>query len=198
MMTNPHNDHKIDDSDAQHVFNYTSHSFKLNDILYYGDEPEDDDLEKIINLQKTLAKPAKYSFKVFTGLKWNPVEIWEHQNASPNESVEVHLPAFTSTSTDKVVAYNFARSFPKPDLDKLPNLDSRSRAMYNRHEEALNVLEIEITPGTEIGSVMHVSKHRAEKEMIINSGTTIEIKPNPSCVEHDGFLIIVWNGVTKI
>ena len=195
---NPHSDHKIELRDAEHLHNYTRHSYKLNDILFYGDAGDEKDYQAIEKLKKALEIPAKYEFVVYSGLKWSPSDLWEKQNVDFSHPIRIHLPAFTSTSTDLDVACGFCRQFQMPPQGFVAGLDRRAQALYNHHTDAMNVLELHITKGTHIGSVIHVSKHRHEKELILNAGATIEISNVPRLLEREGMLFIIWKGKTMV
>lgn len=194
-MVSPHLDHRVDPTKSDHVFEYTKHSYHLNDILFYKDQPSEADDQMIKKLQEALRIPAKYKFNVFSGLKWSPSDIWERECVDPTSNLRIHLPAFTSTSTEFSIAVGFCRSLPKPDPEFF-KFDRKSKNIYDKNDDALHVLEFTVTPGTEIGSVMHISKFRNEYEMILNSGTDIEISPNPKLLSaEDGNLVVLWSAV---
>lgn len=195
-MSNPHQDHKVDNKYHSHVLNYTHQSYRLNDLLYNGELGTDEEEQAIANMRQALSSGAKYEFDVFTGLKWDPSEMWYKHNVDADRSIEIHLPAFTSTSTKFEVACGFARTFPKPDDIKV-KLDGVSPRVYNdRTDDVCHVLRLTVARGTPLASVMHISKHQKEYEVILNSGMEIKIYPAPTVKSVDGSIFLIWNGTT--
>jgi hypothetical protein len=195
-MKNPHLDHQVLPEHHDHVFEYTKHSYKLNDILFFGDAASDEDAVRIDGIKKATSIPAKYDFVVFSGLKWSPFDMWDEHDVDYEHPLQIHLPAFTSTSTDFNIACGFSRALPKPSTP--PVMDKRARGLYNRSDEVFNLLELTVSAGTHVASVMHISKFRHEKEFILKSGLNIKLEPHPTIKDVGGYVFIVWKGKTMV
>ena len=66
----------------------------------------------IEHIDKVLDKAStKHDFHVYTGVKKSPHKYWEETKHHKDKPIQVHLPAFTSTST----SFRKAKSFSEVD-----------------------------------------------------------------------------------
>lgn len=151
-----------------------------------------DSTKKIVYALDNLHNKTKQSpedFHVYTGIKWNPTDLFKNTRSSPfdisghkkdegKDHVLIHLPAYTSTSLWAQKAQGFSR----PDDNS------------NNH-----IIKIKIPKGSKHGvyidGVSEFGTHRydnaAEKEFLLKRGLTLKLSKTPEV--HDG-RVHVWHG----
>lgn len=176
--------HQSTDDDKTHIYRYTSASRPFNRFLYdshknsqnpthftiHGSQNFTHDirgLDAAVNRNKLEMPLTTYS-----GIGWHP------HSRMDDEGI-VHLPAYTSTTTSKSIAHNFAVS--------------------NKHkQDALHILRIKNHIGdsgvyTKDDPV--VTSYEGEKEFIIPRNTKLKINKSPTTfIDKDkGIPVHVWD-----
>lgn len=173
------------DDDKTHVYRYTAASKPLNRLLYrihneggtvphtmeitgrYNFTHDIRGLDAAINRNK-----LKHDLVVYSGVGWNPASRMQADGL-------IHLPAYTSTSTSKNIAYNFAKSNKKHDTD-------------------IHILRIH-NPKDSTGLYTHddptITQYEGENEFIIPRNTKIKINNVPEIYKDEqyGHNVHVWN-----
>lgn len=192
-----HSDHDLKPHEL--LRNYSEHSYKINDQLveHHVDGVEPVDKTHIEKLDNLINIPAKYDITVYSGIKWNPEDYWDKLNVSVDHANTMHLPAFTSTSSDIKVAFKFSRFLNGVSAQRKIQFSSKKiQREYEQDKDVdfLHVLEIQIPAGIKLGSLVSQSAHKEEKEIVIQRGVSIIIHPNVQLIpDIDGNLVFVWN-----
>ena len=167
----------------------------INNVLHqhYRKQQHSPDLyPEIATIDKILKQyQLKENIKVYSGIPESPGRIWLKYQANPKQPVRVHLPAYTSTTTNFKVSYiNFAKTdytllkphVPRNGVDAIPPdlvqpLYPKSKNMvYNGY----HILHITVPAGYSALSMNKVSvQDDTEKELLLPRGLDIEIEPNP-------------------
>lgn len=192
-----HEDHDLKPHDL--LRNYSEHSYKINDQLFdhyvHGIEPSDKD--HIETLDELIDVPAKYNFTVYSGIKWNPEDYWEKLSVAVDHEITMHLPAFTSTSSDINIAFKFSRFLNGISEQRKIQFSSKpiQRAYFlDEDTDYLHVLKIQIPAGVKLGSLLSQSKHKNEKEIVVKRGVNIIIHPEVELIrDEDGNFVFVWD-----
>lgn len=121
--------------------------------------------------------PLKTNLTVYHGLKETPLRIWFNYKVPLNKSVIVHMPAFTSTST------NFRKALSFASMDLLENI-------LQYHGPKYNVLKIQVPAGTPGLSVKKYSNYKHEDEILLGRGVNLQINPNPKI---KGDMLLIWD-----
>jgi 8-oxo-dGTP pyrophosphatase MutT (NUDIX family) len=146
-------------------------------------------IERIDNILKQY--PLKENLKVYSGIPESPGRIWLKYKADTKRPVRVHLPAFTSTSTDfKISFMGFAKldytrldqHVPRNGMETIPpffikplHSDSKTK-VYTGY----NILHITVPAGFPALSMNNISSQGPdEKEILLPRGLDIEIDPHP-------------------
>ncbi len=167
---------------------YTQDSYYQNEFLhkhYNGENHEDSDISHkhdanhLTNMLNR-SKIAK-NMVLHTGVPKNPARYFDDL-PSDTPHVDVHLPAFTSTSTDFNAAAKFAQQ------------TSHNKGFAGEHDEAnhgiaphvgrnggisRHVLSIQVPKGTTGASVAGRSLFPEEREILLNRGHNIRIHRTP-------------------
>lgn len=164
---------KLDHHETGAIKNYTDDSAHLNKSLhkYHGGEALGEKqkqavghLDNILNRHKT-----KEDTHVYTGIHRSPSAHFEHDdNGHPREHAYVHLPAYTSTSTDE----NYAQGFSKEHH----HVNDEKHGITDSH---LHVLKIHLPKGTHAASVRGYSYFPHEQEVLLHRGHDIKIHKTP-------------------
>lgn len=166
---------------------YTSDSSHLNGSLHKhyrkGEigqlaKKHAQNLDNHLNKQKT-----KEDTHVFTGLPHSPHEMWNQSKTHHSESVKVHLPAYTSTSTNIAQANQFAMRSKGPDHSKHEPLNTNAPKKISTVQR--HIMKIHVPKGTHAASIRDHSKYRDEHEILLHRGHHLEIHPRPT-VHPDG------------
>lgn len=125
--------------------------------------------------------PLKQQLTVYHGAKESPLSIWLTKRVPLDQPIRVHLPAYTSTSTNLDRASGFANRDWYEKLEPLmqryaPALLHTKYAMDTKY---YNVLKIDLLPGMPALSIKQHSYHSSEDEVLLGRGVEIEIQPNP-------------------
>lgn len=112
--------------------------------------------------------PLKKDMTLYHGTIQSPSVIWEQSKTSKNKPVRLHMPAYTSTSTDIDQAQDFAK-------------------MYKGYK---NILVIHAPAGTPGISLRAFSKYPVENEVLLARDIELEVQPNPKVNELD--YIVQW------
>jgi 8-oxo-dGTP pyrophosphatase MutT (NUDIX family) len=206
--------HKIPPKAIKHLQDYSEESTSLNDYLHrhYRKQtvnPKTKSKQNYRDQSKsldTVFKNAKLTrnIKVYTGIPESPGRIWEKYHADVTKPVRVHLPAYTSTTTDFNVAYiNFAKADYTDYNNHRPrnvvkgNLELYSMGVVSQGirkvYDGSQILHIIVPAGYPAMSMVNVSRYGDdEEEILLPRGLDIEIEPNPYIKTTLGRPIVVW------
>jgi hypothetical protein len=173
---------KHDEDDAESIRHYTENSTLMNRRLYREhttgtSSPHPMAMDGVIKKNS-----LPHDLHVYSGVKWNPGEV-----AAKHPEGHVHLPAFTSTSTDPYVAHGFARDH------------AINKATTNSHEHTENhIIHFHLKEGQTAKYVGHTSEVKDEHEVILPRNTTIKVHPTPDTYEdeYSGEKTHVWHAHT--
>lgn len=173
--------HQFNDEEISHISNYTHSSWQLNEHLYntaknkkepgkifiagFGKNYDIDGLDKATNKHS-----LEHDLHIYSGLSFNP-----HKELSKNKTGLVHLPAFTSTSVSKDIAFNYAK--------------------HNQTGGIKHILHIHMKPGDRGAYIDQHSVYNGEHEMLLPRNTTLKVHPKPHIEEKDGHTVHVWRAV---
>lgn len=180
----------------------------INNTLHhhYRNQGHDEDqyghIQRLDNVLKQYQ--LKKNIKVYSGIPESPGRIWEKYHADVTKPVRVHLPAYTSTTTDFMIAsISFAkidytiynnhkpRNIPKGNLKLYPMgvVSKGVKEVYNGYQ----ILHITVPAGYSALSMNTVSVHDSdEKEILLPRGLDIEIEPNPYVKTTPNLPVVVW------
>jgi hypothetical protein len=124
---------------------------------------------------------------VYTGLKQSPAEAWETYGADVSKPIRLHLPAYTSTTTNFKIALMH--------VDEDPAQVSRSRHKPRNKdaptdEWGLQILMITLPAGIPAASVKKISDYENENEILLPRGMDVEINPSPTVLKNGDY---VWH-----
>jgi hypothetical protein len=162
---NPEEKHAVnlytrDSSDTNHAL--ISHHLRGEPIAKY--------LHKSIRRLDTATNhPIGHHVHLYSGLGFNPAEhlVGEHH---------IHLPAYTSMTHDKHVAFNFAD-------DKSPG-----------DRKTIHILHVHMRPEDKGLHVSHASEFSTEHETILPRRTTLKVHPEPEIIHlHNGRKLHIWH-----
>lgn len=166
------------------IHEYTKHSTGLADALHKnhkrktpmdaGNHAHAAALTKVLSKQST-----KEDTHVYTGLKHSPSE---HFKDKDQKHAEVHLPAFTSTTTNPRTAHAFA--------DDVKHNNDKHHGVQHNEYGATHILKIHVPKGTQAMSVRKHSNEPTEHEVLLNRGHNIKISRNP---RHIGGGVHIWD-----
>jgi 8-oxo-dGTP pyrophosphatase MutT (NUDIX family) len=191
---------------------YSEESTPLNSYLHKHYRKEKQIVDRNNTAQKfakTLDTAFKHAtltknLKVYTGIPESPGRIWEKYRADPTKPVRVHLPAYTSTTTDFRIAYV---SFSKLDYtvykDHKPrnvlkgNLNLYSMGVVKQGVKEVfdgyQMLYIIVPAGYQAISMVDLSNYGdEEEEILLPRGLDIEIEPNPYVKTTPNIPVVVW------
>lgn len=179
---------KLPESQEKAIRGYSRESHKTNNWLHkINDDPSSlgpksqpifkkHHKEKIFKIDEAFANKKNHvgiDHEVFTGLPESPEKVFKKDRENnPNHDpahVHVHLPAFTSTSTD----LNIAKNFSDPSSNNLSN-------HYVYH-----VLHIRVPKDHPSMSIKSLSKHKREDEVLLHRGTRLKIHATPFEERHE-------------
>ena len=206
--------HKIPQNTLYHLQDYSETSTQLNSYLhkhyrkqitnprakphqyYKGQSKSLDTMFKRVSLKKNL--------KVYTGIPESPGRIWEKYHADVTKPVRVHLPAYTSTTTNFDIAYvSFAqtdytiyndhkpRNVVKGNLNLYPKgvVSQGVKEVFDGHQ----ILHITVPEGYSAISMTDISHYgHDEEEILLPRGLDVEIDPNPYIKTTLGRPIVIW------
>lgn len=131
----------------------------------------------------------KDDMHVYTAVPQSPHDIWTRTRSDRSKSVVVHLPAYTSTTTNFNTTKDFTKSVESSEelrMHKPLNADASSGKTY--HNQTYHVLKLHMPRGTKAASVREHSLHSDENEILLHRGHDIEIHPQPT-IQRDGTYI---------
>jgi hypothetical protein len=126
--------------------------------------------------------------RLYSGLRQSPVTSAGIEWNSTRPKKLIHLPAFTSTSTD----FDTATLFTDEDHDTIHHESDHHGIIESgaRHIIQLNF-------GNKISSIASLKKHSSssENEVILGRGHEFFLNPRPTKIEDDGFHspVYLWN-----
>lgn len=177
---------KYTDSLASEINDLLHRAFRDNNISK-GDR--DFLLKKVEKLDAALkAKKIKKDLILYTGIPHSPSRAWAEYKQDPTKPIRVHLPAYTSTTTDFGVARDFAR-YDKFDSTIHPVING-DHSIKNTIVFGGHVLEIHVPRGLPGGSVKDISYHKEEDEFVLPRGLIVEIDPMP--VRYENANCYIW------
>jgi len=193
---------RITDPSAKAVSSYVRGSKPFNDFLhkhYTGtvQQPGDTDnqnkgynnnqelagtqgLIDTIHLIDDLLKinKLKNDYVLYTGLKTSPAILWDDMNVPTDKPIKIHLPAYTSTSTNFSSSRHHAEKNHVDYTKHTPrNIDSPKtiKAAYPQ------ILRINAPAGTSGTTTRYASGLQSdENEIVLPRGLNIEIDPHPT------------------
>ena len=198
----------------QSIWKYTGGvGAKWNDFLHrhYRGLSKGTDLKKygknISQVDRELARNTfKRDYTLYTGLRESPALAYKLYKQPTNKPLTVHLPAYTSTTTEWAIAFQFARnqgSWDPSDLSGHKILDAHGKKIKKvspndgkqvPKKPEVDILRIFVPAGTTGGSVSQISMNAShEAEILLPRGLDITISPTPHIVEQAGYRILVWN-----
>jgi len=125
----------------------------------------------------------KHQLVVYTGVKESPADAWLKYKADVTKPIRLHLPAYTSTTTNINRAYEFSehevvlRKRHQPRNKNAPP-----------EEFGVQVLMITIPPGNPAASLKKISDWPTENEIILPRGLDIEIDPRPTVLKNNAHI----------
>ena len=193
-LSNTLNEH-YEPFESKHVTEYTSDSAPMNryhfldhsgNIDYRTEQILGHSLNRIKDtsagisnhINATVPPTHLPDFHVYTGLFGlnNPRTQATHQDESGK--LLFHVPAFTSSSLNPSVAYDFA---------KKKNDDSMNR-------EFTDVLRIKVPGGYHHGVFAKPhSEHEEEEEYLLDKGHTFKLNPEPRYLVHNRRIVRMWD-----
>ena len=182
-----------DKTHAKHLNSYSRGSKQLNMALRAkyaeGKKIPSHVREKLKNLDSVLDKSKlKSEMHVYTGLRDSPEKHFE--GLKPGESARVHLPSYTSTTTNFEITKQFAGY-----SDRKNRVGTKHEPRNTDHEaegkKEQHILKLHLDKGAKAVSVKKNSHFKAENEVLLHRGYDIQIHPNPSV--HGG--THVWHAV---
>jgi hypothetical protein len=199
-----------DPKNQRPLVNYTGNASRTwNDFLHrhYRGLTKDQDLKKyeknISQIDRELARNVlKKDYTLYTGLPESPAKAFKLYNQPTNKPLTVHLPAYTSTTTNWDIAVEFAgrKTRLTPDIEGHGMLDVKgkktktlptTKKFFAPH---IDVLRIFVPAGTTGGSVTELSAFgEHEFEILLPRGLNVAISPNPHVIEKNGYIVFVWN-----
>lgn len=204
-----HNKEELWDPDnplkKQSIGKYTGgQGAKWNDFLHrhYRGLSKEKDFEKyqqhIADVDATLSKNTfKKDYVLYTGLKESPADAFDLYNHPRTKPIPVHLPAYTSTTTDWMVAKEFTRATGGVGARQQHKLLSPTGRQLKKHPDfnkrSVDILRIFVPAGTTGGSVSAISKYHEEYEILLPRGLDIIISPKPQVIDEYAKVIYLWN-----
>lgn len=178
---------KLSADETEAVHNYTDNSTPLNGMLHGHDKghPENKSTPRLKDhagqLDSALEKhKTTADMDVFTGIKFSPSKHFRRENGKVPTSKQMHMPAYTSTSTSLGIAKTFSEHTSHPNDDR--------HGVDSEDDEKRHVLKIHVPAGTHAMSLMKHSFVAGEKEIMLHRGHTIEVHHKPEQISHDTYL----------
>lgn len=179
-------DHQHTDDDKTHIYRYTAKSKPINNFLFGA---KNDNLQvpselpvsgyhnfshDIQGLDSAIHRNRlKHDLVTYSGIDWNPAE--------KIQGGLLHLPAYTSTTLDKHIAYKFATGHV--EKSKTPTKDMHIIRMIN--------------PVGSTGFYTHndpvITQFDEEHEYVIPRGITVKINPFPKIVSVGDKKLHIWD-----
>jgi len=166
------------------IHSYTKDSSKLADALHKNHKRKTgmsaehhahaETLTKALNKQST-----KEDTHVYTGLKSSPAEHFKHKDQI---HADVHLPAFTSTTTNPKTAHAFT--------DDTTHANDKHHGVKHNDFGAQHILHIHLPKGSKAMSVRAHSDQPTEHEVLLQRGANIRINRHP---RHAGGNVHIWD-----
>lgn len=181
--------------DLEHAQDYTGGSWETNDYLHrqYRKQAKPEELKrylaKIQALDRLLVdRKLPQKLVVYTGLRQSPSDAWETYNADISKPIKLHLPAYTSTTTQ----LNTALEHVVGQIVQVPRTRHKPRNQNAPKDNiwGSQVLMITLPAGTPAASVKKVSEYPEENEILLPRGMDIEISPNPTVLKTGDY---VWH-----
>jgi|LakMenEpi03Aug12_release.lakeMendotaPanAssembly.Ray.scaffolds.fasta_scaffold447882_2 hypothetical protein len=181
-------------TDVEYAADYTGGSEDTNNFLHrqYRQKTKPKELKQFQNriqaLDRLLANhKLPEQIVVYTGLKQSPAEAWETYGADVSKPIRLHLPAYTSTTTNFKIALMH--------VDEDPAQVSRSRHKPRNKdaptdEWGLQILMITLPAGIPAASVKKISDYENENEILLPRGMDVEINPSPTVLKNGDY---VWH-----
>lgn len=177
-----------------------SGSKNLNNLLhthYRNNKFKDTFFKDIGQLDNYLTQfKLEENLKVYTGIPESPARIWSKYNADPTQPVRVHLPAYTSTTTNYNTAFiNFAKvdnvglkNHPPRNIQPTTTKKIQGVVVYPGYQ----ILHITVPKGYPALSLKKVTQYKDEEEILLPRGLDVEIDPRPYIKPTPGQPGIIW------
>lgn len=173
--------------EKEEVIDYTDHSTPINHTLihYHNGHSINQKIKpQIETLTKTIGRHSTTEDNhVYTGVKRSPARHFEEGQ----QKVEVHHPAFISSSTSFELAKGFSES-------KSHEHNERHGVHLDQNGQARHVLKIHMPKGTQAMSVKKHTFNPGEHEVLLNRGHDLEIHHKPTLhIDKNGDKYHVWH-----
>jgi len=183
-------DHKnMSDNERESVHDYSDDSRPINSMLHQHAKGHDISVpskvayKKIVGHLDSVLRRRKTTedMHVYTGLKKSPAAHFKKEGGRVPEKKEVHLPAFTSTSTSIKSARGFAEETMHPN-------DERHGITYPDDGHVRHILKIHVPKGSHAMSLKEKSFAPEENEILMARGHHIEIHHQPEHISKDTYM----------
>jgi hypothetical protein len=172
---------------ASFINNYLHHHYRKKDLSNSGTL---DWRENIAVLDRVLSsKKLPKDLTVFTVLPESPADAWELYKSDVTKPIRLHLPAYTSCTTDLEMAISIG-SNRRTHAVNLSRHPPRNKKINVSLHKSTQILLIKLPKGTGAASIKHVSKYPDENEILMPRGMDIEIEPDPTLLKDD---TLVWH-----
>ena len=186
--TAPLNSSKLSSDETEAVTDYTDNSTPINGMLHrhasghtISDHAKQHYGNTATHLDSALEKHETTApMHVYTGIKFSPAKHFKKVDGKVPQTKQMHMPAFTSTSTSLETAKGFS------DLTSHPNDDRHG--VDSETDERKHVLRIHVPAGSHAMSLMKHSFVPGEREILLHRGHTIEVHHMPEKVDDHTFL----------
>lgn len=187
--------------DLAFVQDYSEGSFDLNNYLHrhYRNKTKPKDIKQhLLHIQAMDRALAKHKLKekivVYTGLIESPANAWKIHGADITKPIRLHLPAYTSTTTNLRIAVNHADDHDINSGRDLPHVPADRHKPRNKDapkdEFGTQILMLVLPAGSPAASIKNVSEWEAENEILLPRGANIEIDPRPTVTRNR---VYIWH-----
>lgn len=188
----PLDDDNLSAKEVESIEDYADDSKPVNSMLHQHDKGHDINVKSKEAYKKTVGyldnalrrRNTTEDMHVFTGMKTSPAKYFKKVGGNIPENQNVHLPAFTSTSTSIKAARGFAEPTQHP-------YDERHGITYPDDGEVRHILKIHVPKGSHGMSIRGRSFAPEEDEILLARGHNINIHHKPEHISADTFL---WHG----
>lgn len=184
----PFHQDKATQDERYAVSDYTDSSTPINSMLHMHNKGHDISTQNKAQYRDT-AKHLDSALNghtthedthVYTGIKYSPAKHFKRVAGKVPISVNVHLPAYTSTSTSVTAARSFSEHTSHPN-DERHGVDSESH-------ECRHIIKIHVPKGTHAMSLRDSSCVPEEKEILLHRGHELEIHHQPEKLDNETYL----------
>jgi hypothetical protein len=173
---------KRDENVRNSIRTYTDDSITLNKKLVSRKPLNTDEEWHVKHLDAVANEPAPEHHHLYSGLGRNRIQKIKEAAKNGNE---ITLPAYTSLSTSKIIARQFAGHH---------NYQDEHGNIIPRKDRESHYISLHVKKGQKAGHIANDSEHPDEKESILPRNTRIKIHPTPSIhPDRHGGTHYVWH-----